>query len=334
MRRFAQKLAGYTCCGDTGEDVCVILHGPTRTAKGTFQEALAETLGDYALTAELDLLTERDRPGCGPRPELVRLRGARMVSIYETSGRLKLSASLVKSLAGSDPITARDLHAKPITFRPQATLWLATNYRPHAPSDDDALWERIREVPFDVFIPENQRNPTVRKALRDPAVHGAAILAWAVQGCLLWQAEGLRPPEGVRAATLDYRTQMDPLAGFMKDSCELRSGAWTRSDQLRAEYERWARESGERPISGALFLDGLRRHGCEAKRRHGSRGWLGIRLMTPAEDDTEGDRDAVTVDDGNSHEFPLSLSHEKSNAKHSHEASHRHDGEKDAWIVG
>jgi len=324
VRRFAQKLAGYTCCGETGEDVCVFVHGPTRTAKGTFQEAFAETLGDYAITAELDLLAERDRPGCGPRPELVRLRAARMVSIYETSGRLKLSASLVKSLAGSDPITARDLHAKPITFRPQAALWLATNYRPRAPSDDDALWERIRELPFNVFIPEDQRDPMVRKALRNPAEHGAAILAWAVKGCLLWQAEGLDQPDAVRAATLDYRAEMDPLAGFLSAACVLHSGAWTPSDQLRAEYKRWARESGEQVISGALFCDRLAGHGCEPKRRHGRRGWQGIALVTSTEDETAVERDAVTVSDGDPHKFPLSLSHEKRTTDHRHEASRRH----------
>ena len=117
VRRFAQKLSGYTLSGETGEDVFVSIYGPTRTAKGTFQDALSATLGDYAVTAEFDLLAERDRPS-GPRPELVRLRGVRMVSVYETSRRLKLSASLVKSLAGSDPITARDMFSKPLTFRP------------------------------------------------------------------------------------------------------------------------------------------------------------------------------------------------------------------------
>lgn len=78
----------------------------------------------------------------------MRLRGARMVSIYETSRRLTLSASLLKTIAGSDPITARTLHKEPITFRPQCTLWIALNYRPHAPADDAALFERLRELPF------------------------------------------------------------------------------------------------------------------------------------------------------------------------------------------
>ena len=261
VRRFAQKLSGYTLSGETGEDVFVSIHGPTRTGKGTFQDALSATLGDYAVTAELDLLAERDRPG-GPRPELVRLRGARMVSVYESSRRLKLSASLVKSLAGSDPITARDMFSKPITFRPQAKLWVATNYRPKAPNDDDALWERIRELPFRTMIPEAERDPGIRAQLREPALHGPAILAWALEGCRLWLAEGLQQPDAVRAATREYREEMDPLRGFLTECCVLKSNVWTRTEALRAEYERWARENGERALDGSRFREGLKRHGC------------------------------------------------------------------------
>lgn len=277
VRRFAQTLAGCTLCGENGADVVVLVHGPTRTSKGTIQEAFAAAIGDYAVTAELDLLAERDRPG-GPRPELVRLRGARMVSIYETSRRLKLSASLAKTFSGSDPITARDLYGKPLTFRPQATLWLATNYRPKAASDDDALWTRIRELPFTVTIPEAERDPTVRAQLRDPRQHGAAILAWAIEGCRRWKADGLHQPDAVRAATQSYRDEMDPLRSFIAECCRLQPTAWTASDQLRTEYERYARENGERAVDGAHFRDGLRHLGCTPDRRHAGRGWRGIGL--------------------------------------------------------
>lgn len=116
VRDFFQRLAGYSLTGCTGEDIFVLVYGPTRTSKGTVQEAIAAALGDYALTAELDLLAERSRAG-GPRPELTRLLGARMVSIYETSRRMVLSASLVKTLAGSDPITARGMYKEPFTFK-------------------------------------------------------------------------------------------------------------------------------------------------------------------------------------------------------------------------
>ena len=278
VRHFFQKLAGYTLTGCTSEDILALIHGPTRTAKGTLQEAIAAMMGEYAITAELDVLAQKDRSG-GPRPELTRLRGARMVSIYETSRRMVLSASLVKTLAGSDPVTARSLYKTPITFKPSAKIWTATNHQPRVPADDDALWERIREIPFTVSIPEGERDPSVRSQLRDPK-HGAAILAWAVLGCLLWQVEGLKQPHEVRAAGRSYRARMDPLARFIEECCIVGPSAWTASSALRKEYEDWCCEQGETPITSDALTLKLRELGCTPQKnsRRGGRGWAGVAI--------------------------------------------------------
>lgn len=276
VRYFFQKLAGYTLTGCTGEDIFALIHGPTRTSKGTVQEAIATMLGDYAITSELDVLAERNRAG-GPRPELARLRGARMVSIYETSQHLRLSASLVKTLAGSDPVTARALYQAPITFKPAAKIWVATNHRPIVPSEDDALWERIREIPFEVTLPERERDPEVRSQLREPE-HGAAILAWAVNGCLCWQSDGLQQPDAVREAGRAYRAAMDPVARFIEQCCLRGPHLWAASAALRQDYEEWCREQGETPLRGDAYTRKLRALGCEPQKnsRAGGRGWKGI----------------------------------------------------------
>ncbi|MGH7338114.1 MAG: DNA primase family protein, partial [Myxococcota bacterium] len=141
-QRYAQRMAGRALLGRTGDDKMFLIHGPTRTGKGTFQSALDAVLGEYAVTAGLSDLAERRNRG-GPQPEIVRLRGARLVQVYESSRQLKLSASLIKTLCGSDPITARDLYESQITFLPMFTLIIAANYRPKLPSEDDAVWERV-----------------------------------------------------------------------------------------------------------------------------------------------------------------------------------------------
>ena len=45
------------------------------------------------------------------------------------------------------------------------------------------------------------------------------ILRWAVEGCLMWQREGLNPPDVVKAATEEYRQEMDALSEFIADRC-------------------------------------------------------------------------------------------------------------------
>jgi putative DNA primase/helicase len=236
--------------------VLFLIHGPTRTAKGTVQGALAAMLGDYAQTAELDALAERDRAAT-PRPDLVRLRGARMVSIYETGRNLRLDAALVKSLTGSDPIAARDLYRRPIEFLPEFALWIATNHRPQMPHDDDALWERVREIPFRAQIPEDERDPSVRERLADPEESGAAILAWAFRGLEMVRAEGLAPAPLVRAATAENRAAQDPLAEFFASCCVFSKTATTPAALLREALPRERRPPGV----------GVRVHGRAPKAR-------------------------------------------------------------------
>ena len=50
--------------------------------------------------------------------------------------------------------------------------------------------------------------------LREPEPHGAAILAWCVEGLTLWRKKGLTTPQGVLDATEAYRGDMDALAEF------------------------------------------------------------------------------------------------------------------------
>ncbi len=278
-RRYLQKLAGYALDGRKRLDVIGLLHGPTRSAKGTVQSAIARAFGEYAATAELDALAERRRDDVGTaRPELVRLRGVRIVSIYETGRRLRLDAALVKSIAGSDPITARALYSSPITFMPQFVAVLASNYRPRLPDDDDAVWERVREIPFGVQIPEAERDPRVREQLSDPAISGTAVLAWAVDGLRLIRDEGFAPPDVVRAATADYRSEMDPVSGFFETACIFEPDSSARASDLRKAYEQFCHDNGERALGGKEFAARLRARGCVPERAHGGRLWRGLRI--------------------------------------------------------
>jgi putative DNA primase/helicase len=119
--------------------------------------------------------------------------------------------------------------------------------------------------------------------LKDPAISGPAILAWAVEGCMRWQESGLCVPEVVEKATEQYRLEMDPLRDFIEDRCILLPSAWVASGKLRAAYENWAKENGERVVLDQRGLgEKLRGRGCSTQNRKvdGSsvRGWRGIGL--------------------------------------------------------
>lgn len=181
----------------------------------------------------------------------------------------------MKQLTGGDTLTARFLHKEFFEFRPDFKVWLATNHKPVIRGTDYAIWRRIRLVPFSVTIPKGDRI----EGLADRLVkeESAGILAWAVQGCLSWQRDGLREPDAVLAATAEYREDMDPLSDFLGDRCELGDGLEVAAGALYVAYQVWAEANGRHALSSkrlALALEG--RSGVQRTRRKTGRFFQGI----------------------------------------------------------
>ena len=278
---FLARAVGYSVCGTTSEEVLFFIHGPSATGKTTFVEAIKSTLGTrdgYATTLDFEsLLSKRDSGG--PRNDIARLAGARFVASVEVDKGRKLAEGLVKQLTGGDAVTARFLYQECFEFTPSFTLWLASNDRPRARDDDDALWRRILQLPFVHEIPKPERDPKVKARLRNPAKAGPAILAWIVRGCLDWQQQGLAVPEVVESATAAYRSEQDPIRDFLDDYCELDPSAHVPARRLREAYEAWAKDNGVRPLHGRAYGERLRARGCDNRRLCGAQTWVGIRLV-------------------------------------------------------
>ena len=71
----------------------------------------------------------------------------------------------------------------------------------------------------------------------------SGILKWAMDGCLLWQREGLEPPEAVKEATRQYKSEMDVISSFL-DACCVPVGE-IQASVLYQAYRVWAQENGE-----------------------------------------------------------------------------------------
>lgn len=284
-REYAQRYAGYCLTGSTREEVFVFCRGPAGGGKSTFTEGLRRTWGDYAAAADFTTFLAK-KPGDGPREDLARLHGPRLVTSVETRDGQRLAEGLVKLLTGGDTLAVRRLYERTFEFVPHFKLLLASNYRPRASADDEGLWRRLRELPFPTArLRPEERDPAVKAAITDPAKAGAAILAWAVEGCLRWQDEGLGEPEAVMQATDAYRRSQEPLAEFVADCCRLDPGSSVPASRLREEYEGWCRATGLKyPITGKAWAAALRGLGCANRRGHGGVYWwdgIGLRAEEP-----------------------------------------------------
>ena len=283
-REYAQRYAGYCLTGSTREEVFVFGRGPTGGGKSTFTEGLRRTWGDYATSADFSTFLIK-KPSDGPREDIARLAGARLVTSVETRDGQRLAEGLVKLLTGGDTVAARKLYEGTSEFRPEFKLLLASNYRPDARADDDALWRRLRELPFPTARSKpKERDDSIKAEIIDPAQTGKAILAWAVEGCTRWLADGLGEPDAVMKATEAYRRSQEPLADFIANCCEVGETYGIGAQALRDAYEAWCRSQGiKQPVVGKRWAEALERANCQRQETKHGRYWLGIRLCLPEE---------------------------------------------------
>jgi putative DNA primase/helicase len=273
---FVQRAVGYSLTGLTSARALFFLYGSGANGKSTFLEILRALLSGYA--AQADFTSFLERKGDGPRNDIARLFGARVVTSSEVGEGKRLNESLVKTLTGDETITARFLHAEFFEFRPAFKLWLAANHRPTIRGTDNAIWDRIRLIPFTVAIPELERDPGLRDAL---VAELPGILAWAVAGAVLWHRNGLGPPAVVRDATDSYRRDSDTLGAFLEDCCEL-NALWDEpASALYAEYAKWCTAGGEYQITQSLFGRALEERGISVIKRGGKKVRVGLRIARP-----------------------------------------------------
>jgi hypothetical protein len=74
--------------------------------------------------------------------------------------------ALTKDLTGDDRIESRRMREDFWSFQPTHKLFLAGNHKPSICGDDEGIWRRIRLVPWNVVIPEEERDPELPSKLR------------------------------------------------------------------------------------------------------------------------------------------------------------------------
>ena len=265
---FVQRLVGYSLTGSTRDHVLPFCHGRGANGKSTMTGAVMAVMGDYAQKARRSLVTLGRNDDSGPTPDKARLKGARFVVVNETEEGRRLAESDVKDLTGSDRITAAYKYKDPFEFDPTHTLWLYGNGKPQITGTDEGIWRRVKYIPFEVVIPEQERDPRLSEKLEAEL---PGILAWAVAGCLDWQRGGLREPEKVRKATAAYREEQDVLAAFLADCCIDGPAYQVTATDLYGAYKTWCEETGVKAESQRRLAPRLRERGYTDKDARGEK---------------------------------------------------------------
>lgn len=228
-----QKAFGYSLTGLTTEQCLWVLHGTGANGKSTLVNAVRTVVGEYGHVMPFGTML-----GAGNRMDqtndIAALQGRRLVVASEANEGARFDEARIKQLTGGDTVTARYLYGEFFEFVPVAKFFLSTNHRPNVRDNTHSFWRRLRLLPFTRTFPTN---PSLWDDLLEEA---PGILAWAVRGCLLWQAEGLGTPAAVCEATDSYQQDTDPISDFIAEECDVDAEAEVTATALYDAYQQWA----------------------------------------------------------------------------------------------
>jgi putative DNA primase/helicase len=270
---FLQRLCGYFLTGDVSEEVLTFIYGPGGNGKGVLLGAITAIMGEYAVAVPIEAFMSDSRVNA--EYYRAQMAGTRLVTASETEAGATWAESQLKEMSGNEtPLSAREPYGKPFTFRPQFKISIVGNHAPKLNGRSAAMERRLRIIPFEQA--PARPDPDLKEKLR---AEWPAILRWMIDGCLAWQRDRLGNADAIRAATASYFEQQDAFGMWLEERCIRDKSLSVRPAALIANFNTWAKENGEKPLSANEFAEHVTRTpGLKRGRANGVRFVQGVGL--------------------------------------------------------
>jgi putative DNA primase/helicase len=295
---------GQACTGHPpGDDKVVFNVGGGGNGKSTFLDPPRLALGDYAdmVPQKLLLANPNDHP-----TEFMTLRGVRLAVLEELPEQGRLNTQRLKTITGTEVITARAMRRDFITFKASHALFVNTNHSPNVIETDHGTWRRLEQIAFRREY-RDEKDETLRQRVKKPDVL-EAVLAELVGHARKWYAAAQMMPESpaeVAETTQRWRGESDDVLAFFNEHLEPDPGAAVAMQDVLEAFNEWLDEQKRPTWSPHLFKARLRANealpvryeveqGVECKaRRYVKRGdtalsngprkevWKGVRWVAP-----------------------------------------------------
>ncbi len=248
LANFLQRAVGYTLSGAIRERCLFFLYGSGANGKSVFLNVVRELLGnDLACQTPSETLMVKKTGGTN---DIARLQNVRAVIANEVEEGTLLAEALVKQMTGGEKLSARFHYQEFFEYMPKFKLFIAGNHRPVIRGRDNAIWDRIRLIPFVVTIAKAKRDHHLQAKLRAEL---PGILNWAIKGCKDWQKKGLAEPKIISDAVTAYREEMDVIGAWLAERCIRGDALENKASYAYQNYKGWAEQNGYRPMANGNF---------------------------------------------------------------------------------
>lgn len=189
------SLLGYSMRNSNDKKALFITSVAPDTGKSTLLTLLEKTLGSYFVAADVSLITDKSKDSNKPSPQLAELQGAKIAAISEIGADVQMCDDKIKKFTGGDTVGARFPYDRKIFYyKPDFRILIVSNSLPRAENNEDiALRARLRIITLNETIKNMNTHVSL---LFDKDEFASSFVKWLVDGCKLYQSEGLDDYDG------------------------------------------------------------------------------------------------------------------------------------------
>jgi len=227
-REYLLKILGRSLLGIPDEHFYIFTGLSGANGKSTLINFLEDTLGDYNVSCDVSLLTNKRGLSSNASPDVIRLKGKRQVTFAEPESKDKLKVGMLKAMTGGDTIVARELYKPPIAFKLQASMFLCCNDLPEISSTDGGTFRRLRVIDFPSRFcdnPQKKNEYKIDTGLKGklkkwvPSFMTILLDYYGITQQEIAEFGSIKEPESVKAATKKYREENNKFSEFLQDCC-------------------------------------------------------------------------------------------------------------------
>jgi putative DNA primase/helicase len=272
MKRFL----GYMLSGNVNEQVLAYLYGPGQNGKGVVTGTINLLWGDLCCVLPQEALMVKKMGGGGPDSTFASVEGCLAAVVAELEDGAVFHEAHLKWITGSDALLIEQKYEKARKIIPKFKLLICGNVLPIVRGQDKGIWRRFLLIPFATIIPDDQKDPKLMDKLTSEL---PGIAQWCIEGWKDYKKIGLAVPLAVKAATEEYKNEMDVIGHFLTEETKIDERFEIDSSTLYAQYSDWAKRNGHYVFNSAAFGRKLSGRGIRSKKvTGGKRKYIGLTL--------------------------------------------------------